>query len=359
MEKMPNQVNLPMRDIKFDILRLVGLLCIILAHTNPPSILFQMRNFDVPLMVIISGAVFGLSTSNQELSYESYLKKRIPRLLAPTWVFLILFFIVTYILFSISGNEYPFSEKSIVSSFALISGIGYVWIIRVFILMAIIAPLLLKIHNLLDSNAKYFIAVFIFYVIYELIFHIYRNTGIYVLDIIINNFFFYIVPYGFLFSLGLRLPTLDKKSILIISYIFLSLFIGLLFFNYSSHFVSTQLYKYPPRLYYLSYAIFVSLNLYLLSNSQKLSNIFKSNFLLFMSSSSMWIYLWHILFVYCWNWTVPFRPAWTNNFMIMFCFVVVLATTATKIQKHFISKLTFSPKISQKTIKLLSIIFLK
>jgi fucose 4-O-acetylase-like acetyltransferase len=63
------------RDNKFDVLRIIGLLCIILAHTNPSGILFQLRNFDVPLMVMVSGAVFGYSASNNKLPYLKYAKK--------------------------------------------------------------------------------------------------------------------------------------------------------------------------------------------------------------------------------------------------------------------------------------------
>lgn len=38
-----------------DFLKMLGLLCIMLAHVNPPQIIMQLRNFDVPFMVILSG----------------------------------------------------------------------------------------------------------------------------------------------------------------------------------------------------------------------------------------------------------------------------------------------------------------
>ncbi len=47
-----------MRDTRIDFLRFVGLIMIIFAHVNPPAVLFQLRNFDVPLMVLISGVSF-------------------------------------------------------------------------------------------------------------------------------------------------------------------------------------------------------------------------------------------------------------------------------------------------------------
>ena len=80
------------RDIKFDLMRIIGLAAIILAHTSPPWPISQLRNFDVPLMVIVSGAVFGLS-SNNKINYFHYLIGRTARLLLPTYIFLIIFFV--------------------------------------------------------------------------------------------------------------------------------------------------------------------------------------------------------------------------------------------------------------------------
>lgn len=37
-----------------DVLKFIGLFCIILAHGFPPNIIFQIRNFDVVLMIMIS-----------------------------------------------------------------------------------------------------------------------------------------------------------------------------------------------------------------------------------------------------------------------------------------------------------------
>lgn len=42
------------RILRYDILKVIALLCIILAHVNPNGLVFQLRNFDVPLMIIIS-----------------------------------------------------------------------------------------------------------------------------------------------------------------------------------------------------------------------------------------------------------------------------------------------------------------
>jgi len=46
------------RDSYIDFLRGLGLLLLVVAHTNPQEWLFQFRSFDVPLMVFISAMCY-------------------------------------------------------------------------------------------------------------------------------------------------------------------------------------------------------------------------------------------------------------------------------------------------------------
>lgn len=46
------------RDESIDLLRFVGLSLIILAHVSPPEVLFNLRCFDVPLMLFVSGLTY-------------------------------------------------------------------------------------------------------------------------------------------------------------------------------------------------------------------------------------------------------------------------------------------------------------
>ena len=140
------------RDERIDILRFIGLAMVIFAHVNPPDLLFQLRDFDVPLMVIVSALSFGLSYSPQH-SYKSYLWKRIKRLVFPVWIFLSIYFTAEYIVFP---ESLELNLQTIMSSYMLTSGIGYVWIIRVFLLVALLSPLIFYIHKNTDSNLRYF-----------------------------------------------------------------------------------------------------------------------------------------------------------------------------------------------------------
>jgi fucose 4-O-acetylase-like acetyltransferase len=56
----------------------------------------------------------------------------------------------------------------------------------------------------------------------------------------------------------------------------------------------TQIMKYPPTIYFISYALFVS---YLLMSLFKKIDLKRNGAVEFISKSSLWIYLWHILFL--------------------------------------------------------------
>ena len=80
-----------MRDEKIDFLRFLCLAMIILAHMYPPGIIFQIRNFDVPLMVLVASLSFRASFRAQ--AYMSYLWSRAKRLILPVWIFLSIYFL--------------------------------------------------------------------------------------------------------------------------------------------------------------------------------------------------------------------------------------------------------------------------
>ena len=130
------------REKYLDILKTIGLLCIILAHVNPPKILFQLRNFDVVLMILISSY---LSLKKQkEHNIKPYIIKRAKRLILPTYIFLTFFFIVAYF-----TNIYDITIENILESYALSNyGIGYVWVIRIYFIIVLLIP----IYNYLETT---------------------------------------------------------------------------------------------------------------------------------------------------------------------------------------------------------------
>ncbi|THB71513.1 MAG: acyltransferase [Gammaproteobacteria bacterium] len=283
-----------MRNSKIDILRFVGLAMIIAAHSGLPSVLYQLRNFDVPLMVLVSGMSFGLSYKSNE-TYFMYLWKRFKRLVIPVWIFLTFYFIVLWLF--IPGSSDLQIDK-IISSYSLERGIDFVWIIRVFFLVALVSPLMFSFHKRTDCQKKYFLFFALIYLAYEIL-------RLYSLPYIqegagksISLISHYIIPYAVIFAIGLRIPQLSKNQVGFLSALNLGiavlLGIGLSFA--SGKIVPTQAYKYPPSIYYFSYALFVACFLWVHKELlERLIEIFRiKSFVLFCARNSIWIYLWHI-----------------------------------------------------------------
>lgn len=284
-----------MRDVKIDFLRFVGLSMIILAHVGPSGILFQARNFDVPLMVLVSGLSYFVSYKRS--GYLEYISGRFKRLVIPVWVFLTGYF--SFVYFFNFPIELP-SFQVVLSSYLLLNGIGYVWIIRVFLLVAIVSPYIYRYSAWQNSNFLYLISLLAVLVSYELAFYFFESSGDY-LSFVFDEFVFYLIPYSLVFAFGLRLAKLSSREIFFLTLFFLVCFFCIACFEFFSagKIVSTQYFKYPPRLYYLSYAGFVSIVLWVFSE-RIFCYIIRARlgwFVGFVANNSIWVYLWHIPFV--------------------------------------------------------------
>lgn len=66
------------RSFRLDLMRLLGLLLIIFAHIGPPNALFQIRTFDVPMMIFVSGVAYYISSPSffflEDLLYQESFK---------------------------------------------------------------------------------------------------------------------------------------------------------------------------------------------------------------------------------------------------------------------------------------------
>lgn len=132
------------RNRNIDFLRFVGLSLIILAHVYPPNLIFQIRSFDVPLMVFISGLVYA---DRQIDDYKLFIVHRIKRLYFPVGIFLAAYFSLIYGLKVFLRVDFGITFRQVIESFLLMEGIGFVWIIRVFLLIAIVTPFLIRVNH--------------------------------------------------------------------------------------------------------------------------------------------------------------------------------------------------------------------
>ncbi|MGM0838436.1 MAG: acyltransferase family protein [Bacillota bacterium] len=317
------------RDERIDILRFIAIIGILVAHSNPDPWLFQLRNFDVTLMVLLLGTSFYLSQRGKELNYLPYLGKRFNRLVVPTWQLLVIFFALFYLISKLFGDEYYFPMEEVIDSFALMEGIGYVWIMRVFFLIALISPLLLAISNRIKNNTVYFLFLVAGYFLYIGLLLINGklegNMGM-----VFQNFVVYGVGYGLVAAFGMRLKQFSAKEIWFYFLFFLGIFLYLMFQN---DFAQTQAFKYPPQLYYFAYGLMGSLFLYILLDVSFIKKIFTNKFVAFVSRTSLWLYLWHIIFVEFMKLFESEMSIISDSFITRFLYIFITSLIVTYIQE--------------------------
>lgn len=337
------------RDIFIDCIRALGLILIILAHIpNIPILVKSIRRFDVCLMVIISGYLYS-QIENSDTKIFEYLYKRIKRLVFPTWIFLIIFFILIIPSIKFLG-KYPFNKKIILESFILWRGIGYIWIIRIYLFVALFGPYF---YRKMNKN-KILMNLIKIYLFYELVvsFYYYSDINSSILEIGI----FEIIPYILLFIYGAhfhsikKIRNFNKKNIL---YFGICFFIGVLLYIFNRNIFNFLYSKYPPRVFYIAYGIFcfnilfyikeffIGLEIKELKMNKKIIKIIS-----FIGSSTMWIYFWHIPIIFI---VILIDKKIKINWILWWGIVIFLSCLIIFIQKKIV--LYICNKISSNKIK--------
>jgi hypothetical protein len=202
---------------------------------------------------------------------------------------LFVFFCIEYLL----GNYY--SLRDVVGTFSLLGGVGFVWIIRVFLIVALFAPILISFFGLSFLKSVALLALFLFVnEIYVLFFGV-KAEGVF--QRIFEVVFLYSGVYIAIFMMGASFAKLDRLEALIFSAyaFFVSFCLVLMYFLMSEEFW-TQDYKYPPRVWYVAYALFAVFGFFIFKilflNLKSLNPV-----IVFIYSNSIWIYLWHIWYL--------------------------------------------------------------
>lgn len=188
------------RNRSIDLLRFIALTGIIIAHIDPPSFWMQLRGFDVPLMVFLSGVSYRISGGNKQ-NYWSYAVKRFKRLILPVWVFLTIYFTLYGVM---RGEQFP--AKIILSYYSLMTP-WFVWIIRVFFVIALVSPLLSPILDRMEKRSfMWYIGGFL------LLFEVYLSSKYSQFPgntILLMNF-----SYIVIFAIGYKIESFTRKDIL-------------------------------------------------------------------------------------------------------------------------------------------------
>lgn len=318
------------RNVVVDLMRFLGIALIILAHVEPPNIIFQARTFDVPMMVFVSGMAYYCSGKSQ-VNLVHYAISRFKRLVLPVWIFFIFFFSIIFV-FKITQFQNLLTFKSIVSTFML-SGFSYVWIIKIFLLVALLSPSLVFIANRVNGyllTILSLIGLFLSLIISKIDYYHHGSLFFHLIsDLILPS-----LSYGIVFMIGYRTLSFTKSELWFCFMVFLMVFLAYVGFNYlqDMKLYGPQVYKYPATLYYISYGMIMSFSLFIFLNIFQPLNLNK--LIAFVSSNTIWIYLWHIPIVEYFK-----RYNTDINFIVKYIVAFGLAIVLSNIQYRLIMRI--------------------
>lgn len=246
-----------------------------------------------PLMVFVSG----LSFSTKGGGFWKYVWKRVKRLCIPVYLFLTILF-TAVIGAGIVGLKNPWGWDQIAGTYLLLNepSIGYVWIIRVFLMMSIIAPPLYPLVAKMNMH-KFILVLFLILGIQGLLVKSSNYIHIPALATFYREYFLYVIGYSIPLMLGLRLKNATSQELRVtVYYAIFALIAGILVYELQTTgpIVISPFYKYPPHGYFILYGACVSVILW--AGKPLLQNIIMpgKTVISFIGANTMWIYLWHI-----------------------------------------------------------------
>lgn len=287
--------KLEKRDPSIDLMRFIGLSLIVLAHiglSRTESVLFQLRSFDVPLMIFTSGLAFSGKNTG---AYLPFILKRALRLLLPVYIFVTAYMLLNPVL-SEYGLVKAYSAKDIIGTYELRlnPSIGYVWIIRVFLIVMLVTPLLVLIERQIKRAWAYYLTVGAMLIVQGALVWWLKPLK---LGVLVNDWVLYLFGYSAVFMMGLRFRRAEIKEKLSVLLAALFVMVAMAFYMTSEHetWIYFQKLKYPPRIYFLMWGILASAFLWF--TSKVWVKVLDNSLFTFIGRNTIWIYLWHIPFV--------------------------------------------------------------
>lgn len=320
------------RNYKVDILRSVASILLILAHVNPPHFIGEVRTFDVVLLAILSGISVSYSHG---YDYKGYLMKRFKRLVLPTYACMAIVFCLSALVCLILHREQLYSLDVIVASlFFSDKGMGYIWIVKVYLIMAIFAYLLLRIDRFIKSDYLMLMLIGGGILIQVLVLKIDAIRRLPIFD----DYIAYILPYLIFELIGIRWTHNSKKFQ---NGVLLSSAVALVILCIILNGFEPSSFKYPPTHLYIIYGIFASgILLTLVPNKRVL--IFE-----YLSKKSFDIYLVHIVVMLVYSICtkvihIPILQNWIVKFIIIAMVSVLSAEMMDRIKRVIVQNTKWS-----------------
>lgn len=211
---------------------------------------------------------------------------------------------------------------------------NYIWIIKVFLLIMLVTPLLVHLNNRLKLSWFHILVGGLFLIQEGIVFFFSSFNPNTLLGLFLKESSTSIVGYSIPFLLGLRVKSLNKDKalhmVVLVLVVLIAVF-ALYYANYGLPVDITPRFKYPPQFYFIVYGASVSVLLWGLR--RYLEWAANSKLVLFIGRNTIWIYLWHIPFVYIAN---RFLDGWALKYL----FVFMGAVTVFGIQYYIVKKLS-------------------
>lgn len=309
------------RNKSIDLLRFIGLSLIILAHVGPPYALFNLRCFDVPMMLFISGLVY--SGRKSDFGF-TFLVQRVLRLIIPVYIFLTAYFLVSAALKYFAGIDFGITMKHVVGSYLLTEGIGYVWIIRVFLIIAVLTPGLIAFNRSIQSDVV--LIMILIGISLLLTFAIRAGWGMD--NMFVREFIYYAVAYSIPFIVGLRVMQSDRRKFFrFFAFVaIVAVVCGTVQVMGGGRLLDINSLKYPPQSYFLFYGLFMSLVCYFICCCTRIRDKVPALFQ-FIGMNTIWIYLYHIpLIQLTGRLTIPWWMRYCTVYLlaVVLCYVQVM-----------------------------------
>ncbi len=319
-------VNANNRNLVIDILRALATLLVILAHVDIPDALALARSFDVCLLVLVSGYIFS-QRHRENMNYGSYLMKRIKRLCVPAYITASFIFLICIPLCLIAKRDYPYTWVQILETFTFVGGrtggIGYFWIVRIYLLMALIAPLLKAIDKKIRSSIAIFGIALGALALSQLIYILTWNKFGAVYDAILENLIMSTLAYGSIYLIGIRMQSKrDFKFIAFVGFLVMCAALVIVKFVIFEQKYIVANFKYPPQAEYVVISMTLALLVWLVVEFF-FSHLQSARPVVWFSKQSFNIYLVHIAVLMLMSWgnkllsKIPLINLWFIRFPII------------------------------------------
>lgn len=126
--------------------------------------------------------------------------------------------------------------------------------------------------------------------------------------------------------------------------------LAILKFTENGQIIPTQNYKYPPTIYYLSYALCAINLIYLTIKKLPTTSKKMGRAIEWLSSNSLWIYLWHIMAFYIWKYLFKTNEVNLLLFLYKAIFLLTFGIAITFIQKAISDRLRSSKHLLEKVL---------